>query len=180
MVDLTTTNILLGIMAVVSLFEAVVLIVAGVMGLRMYRELTDQIRTIEQRHVAPIVAQAMPLLAEGKTLAQEGKVLAEEARTLMQTAQRIALRVEHSTSRMDEAVQQTMNKAEHAADRVQVGARKTAGTVIGVVRGVRTAIETFLTDQPNGSRPHARNGRPYDEASYPGSTEEPPLADRPM
>src|SRR5262249_24243799 len=110
MVDLTTTNILLGILAAVSVVELAMLIGAGVMGLRMYREMTDQIRTMEQRHVAPMVAQAMPLLAEGKTLAQEGKVLAEEARTLMQTAQRIALRVEHSTSRMDEAVQQTMNK----------------------------------------------------------------------
>jgi methyl-accepting chemotaxis protein len=180
MADLTTTNILLGIMAVVSLLEAAAIIAAGVMGMRMYREMTEQIRTLEQRHVAPLVAQALPLIAEGKTLAEEGKVLAQEARTLMQTAQRIAGRVEHSTSRMDEAVQETMNKAEHAVDRVQGGVRKTAGTVIGVVRGVRTAIETFLTDQSNGARAHTANGRvPYSEPPYAGSPDA-PLADRPM
>jgi hypothetical protein len=179
MVDLTTTNILLGILAAVSVIELAALIVAGVMGMRMYRELNEQVRTIEQRHIAPLKAEVIPLIAEGKTLAEEGKVLAAEAKTLIQTAHRIALKVEHSTSRMDEAVQDTMDKAEHAATRVQGGVRKTAGTVIGVVRGVRTAIETFLTDQPNGSRPHARNGRPYPQASYPGSAEE-PLADRPL
>jgi Asp-tRNA(Asn)/Glu-tRNA(Gln) amidotransferase B subunit len=179
MVDLSTTNILLGIMAAVSLIEAAALIVAGIMGMRMYRELNEQIRTIEQRHVAPLTAKALPLLEEGRTLAEEGKVLAAEAKALMQSAQRIALRVEHSTSRMDEAVQDTMDKAEQAVDKVQGGVRKTAGTVIGVVRGVRTAIETFLTDHPNGSRSHARNGATHAESSYPGSETVPPV-ERPM
>jgi hypothetical protein len=132
MIDLTTTNVLLGIMAFVSLLEAAVLIGAGVMGLRLYRELTEQIRVLESRHVAPLSAQANQIL---------------------QTVQRISERVEHSTTRVDAAVEGTVHGAEVAVDKVQGGMRKTAGTVIGVVRGVRTAIETFLADMPrNGSR----------------------------
>jgi hypothetical protein len=132
MIDLTTTNVLLGIMAFVSVLEAAVLIAAGVMGLRIYRELTEQIRVLESRHVAPLSAQANQIL---------------------QVVQRISDRVEHSTSRVDAAVEGTVHSAEVAVDKVQGGVRKTAGTVIGVVRGVRTAIETFLADMPqNGAR----------------------------
>jgi hypothetical protein len=44
--------------------------------------------------------------------------------------------------------------------------RKTAGTVVGVVRGVRTAIETFLADQPTNGRPAAGKANGH----QPGST----------
>jgi uncharacterized protein YoxC len=140
MIDLTTTNVLLGIMAVVSVLEALALIAAGVMGLRLYRQtteqikqVTDQVKVLEQRHVEPLAAQATSIL---------------------QTVQRIAARVEHSTTRVDSVVDSTVHGAEVAVDRVQGGMRKTAGTVVGVVRGVRTAIETFLTDTPNGRMGH--------------------------
>jgi len=134
MIDLTTTNVLLGIMALVSVLEAVALIVAGVMGLRIYREVTSQIQTLEQRHVMPLAAHAT---------------------TILQTVQRISDRVEHSTSRVDAAVEGTMQRAEMAVDRMQGGVRKTTGTLVGVVRGVRTAIETFRESSPTrGEDPH--------------------------
>ena len=156
MIDLTTTNVLLGIMAVVSVLEALALIAAGVMGMRLYRQtteqikqVTDQVKVLEQRHVGPLAAQATSIL---------------------QTVQRIAARVEHSTTRVDSVVDSTVHSAEVAVDKVQGGMRKTAGTVVGVVRGVRTAIESFLTDQPpTGRAPHSKgNGhhqRPSPSAS---------------
>lgn len=144
-IDLTTTNVLLGIMAVVSVLEALALIVAGVMGLRLYRQtteqikqVTDQVKVLEQRHVEPLSAQAASIL---------------------QTVQRIAARVEHSTTRVDSVVDSTVHGAEVAVDRVQGGVRKTADTVVGVVRGVRTAIETFLADQPANGRKAADSAR---------------------
>jgi uncharacterized protein YoxC len=153
-VDLTTTNILLGIMAVVSALEGLLLIGAGIMGLRMYRQVTEQIQAIEQRHLVPLTNHVTPLLDEAKKLTTQASPVIDEAKVVMQSVQRMAERVEHSLSRIDDSVQGTINTAEHAVDRVQVGARRTAGTVVGVVRGVRTAIETFLTDQPNGARGH--------------------------
>lgn len=141
MIDLTTTNVLLGIMAFVSLLEAAALIAAGVMGMRLYRQMTAQIEALEQRHVMPLAAQAT---------------------TILETVQRISARVEHSTSRVDAAVEGTMQRAELAVDRVQGGVRKTTGTLVGVVRGVRTAIEAFLTDSPDGRS--RTNGHGHGEA----------------
>jgi uncharacterized protein YoxC len=151
-VDLTTTNILLGIMAVVSALEGIALIAAGVMGMRMYKQVTEQIQAIEQRHLVPLTNHVMPVLDEAKKLTVQASPVIDEAKVVMQSVHRMAERVEHSLSRIDNSVQGTIDTAEHAVDRVQVGARRTAGTVVGVVRGVRTAIETFLTDQPNGAR----------------------------
>jgi uncharacterized protein YoxC len=161
MIDLTTTNVLLGIMAVVSVLEALALIVAGVMGMRLYRQtteqikqVTDQVKVLEQRHVEPLAAQATSIL---------------------QTVQRIAARVEHSTTRVDSVVDSTVHSAEVAVDKVQGGMRKTAGTVVGVVRGVRTAIETFLTDMPPNGASHGKaNGyhKPASSSAASASTSE--------
>jgi len=153
-VDLTTTNVLLGIMAVVSLLEGIALIVAGMMGMRMYRQLSEQIQAVEQRHLVPLTNHVLPLIDDAKKLAVQASPVIDEAKVVMQSVQRMAERAEHSLARMDEAVQGTIDTAEHAVDRVQTGARRTAGTLVGVVRGVRTAIETFLTDQPNGAHGH--------------------------
>lgn len=158
MVDLTTTNVLLGIMAAVSLIEGIALIAAGIIGLRLYREVRAQIDALEQRHLAPLTAKVLPLIDRAAPIVDEAKVLTakaspilDEARVLMQSVQRMSEKAEHSLSRVDDAVQGTMNTAEQAVDRVQVGVRRTTATAVGVVRGVRTAIETFLTDQPHQS-----------------------------
>lgn len=165
MVDLTTTNVLLGIMAAVSVIEGIALIAAGIMGMRMYRDLREQMTAIEQRHLAPLTSRLLPLIEQAAPIVDEAKALTVEAKALtaqafpliddakvvMKSVQRMSERVEHSLSRVDEAVQGTMDSAEQAVDKVQGGVRRTAGTVVGVVRGVRTAIETFLTDQPNGA-----------------------------
>jgi uncharacterized protein YoxC len=161
MPDLTTTNLLLGIMAVVSVIEGIALIVAVVRGQRLYRQLSDQIQTLEQRHLTPFTTRMMPLMDDVKVLTTRAAPLLDDAKTLMESMQHASERVEHSLSRMDEAVQGTIVTAEQAVDKLQGGMRKTAGTVVGVVRGVRTAIETFLADQPNGAkRRHAAQSEP--------------------
>jgi uncharacterized membrane protein required for colicin V production len=123
MVDLTTTNVLLGVMAVVSVLEAIALMVGAVMAYRFYQRVNVQLQVLEEQHVRPLRAQASAIL---------------------ETVQRISSHVEHSTDRVDAAVQGTMERAELAVDTVHNGARRTAGTVVGVLRGVRTAIGTFL------------------------------------
>jgi len=161
MIDLTTTNVLLGIMAAVSVLEALALIGACVMGLRLYRQLTEQITVLETRHVQPLRLQA-------EQLSTQAQAILQNVQPILQTVHRIAERVEHSTSRVDTAVDNTVHKAEVAVDRVQGGMRKTAGTVIGVVRGMRTAIETFLTDEPHrAANMHARGGNGYSEYPSP-------------
>jgi hypothetical protein len=141
MVDLTTTNILLGVMAVVSVLEAIALIAGGILALRLYRDVNAQLQVLEQRHVQPLTAQAAIIL---------------------DTVQRISAHVEHSTTRVDAAVQGTLERAEEAVDRVQGGARRATDTVVGIVRGVRTAIHTFRTE--DGRR--ASTGPDHHPASH--------------
>lgn len=52
--DLDTTNLLLGIMAGVSVLEALALIVLGVMAYRAYRELLQTIHRVEHEQIRPV------------------------------------------------------------------------------------------------------------------------------
>lgn len=64
--DLTTTNVLLGIMAAVSVLEA--LAIAGLLlgGFVVYRRLGRVISGIEERHVAPAAARVNAILDDVK------------------------------------------------------------------------------------------------------------------
>lgn len=64
--DLATTNALLGIMAAVSLFEALVLIVLLGGGFLLYRRMTRLIAGIEERQVAPVTARVNAILDDVK------------------------------------------------------------------------------------------------------------------
>ena len=64
--DLTTTNVLLGIMAAVSLLEAAALIAVLGGGFLMYRRLTRLIAGIEERHIAPVTSRVNAILDDVK------------------------------------------------------------------------------------------------------------------
>ena len=60
--NLDTTNLLLGIMAVVSVFEALVLVAVGVIAYRLYTQTRKTVQEIEARQVAPLVARVNALM----------------------------------------------------------------------------------------------------------------------
>src|SRR5438093_10856255 len=60
--NLDTTNLLLGIMAVVSVLEALVLIGVGVMAYRLYAQTMQTVREIEARQLAPLAARLNALM----------------------------------------------------------------------------------------------------------------------
>ena len=64
--DLTTTNVLLGIMAAVSLLEAAAVIALLGGGYLMYRRLARLISGIETRHITPAMSQVNAVLADVK------------------------------------------------------------------------------------------------------------------
>jgi len=64
--DLSTTNALLGIMAVVSVLEALALIALIGGGLLVYRRLTQVIAGIEERHIAPVSSRVNAILDDVK------------------------------------------------------------------------------------------------------------------
>ena len=60
--NLDTTNLLLGIMAAVSVLEVLVFIGVGVMAYRLYGQAMRTVRDIEARQITPLVARVDALM----------------------------------------------------------------------------------------------------------------------
>ena len=84
--DLTTTNVLLGIMAAVSLLEAVAVLGVFVAGLLVYRRLIRVINGIEERQVAPAAARVNAILDDVKGVTATVKSEAERVDRAVQLA----------------------------------------------------------------------------------------------
>ena len=84
--DLTTTNVLLGIMAAVSLLEAVAVLGVFAAGAMLFRRLMHVIRDIEQRQVAPAVSRVNAILDDVKGVTSTVKEEAERVDHLMHLA----------------------------------------------------------------------------------------------
>jgi len=65
-VDLTTTNVLLGILATVSVLEALSVVALFAGGFMMLRRLMTLIEAVEQRQVAPMTARVNAILDDVK------------------------------------------------------------------------------------------------------------------
>ena len=87
MVNLETTNWLLGAIAVASVVQTLMVVVLGIAGFRFYRQAMAALEELESRHVAPLRRQVDGVLT------QVNHVLSE--------AQSIATRVNHQTERVD-------------------------------------------------------------------------------
>jgi hypothetical protein len=121
--SLETTNLLLGIMAAVSLLEAIALATVGIMTFRLYRRATNAAETIESRHLAPLAAQLSAVLDDLKE---------------------ITTTVKADTERVEHAIQDTIVRIDDTADRMRTNVRVKTRHVVGLVRGVRAAIEEIL------------------------------------
>ena len=64
--DLTTTNVLLGVMAAVSLLEAMAVLGVLLGGFLMYRRVVQVVESIEERQVAPAVTRVNAILDDVK------------------------------------------------------------------------------------------------------------------
>jgi hypothetical protein len=127
--DLSTTNLMLGIMAIVSVLEALVVVGVGVCGWIAYRRVTDLVNGLELRHVVPLRTKVDAILEDVKGVTQ--KVKAE-------------------TERVDDAIRTTIDRVDDTADRVKGNVRIKTSRIVGFIRGLRAAIEAFLNsrDQP--------------------------------
>ena len=64
--DLTTTNVLLGIMAAVSLLEGLAVLGTMLAGLLVYRRVMQVVSSIEERQIAPAAARVNAILDDVK------------------------------------------------------------------------------------------------------------------
>lgn len=84
--DLTTTNVFLGIMAAVSLLQAVAVLGVFVAGILLYRRLMQVINGIEERQVAPAAARVNAILDDVKGVTATVKSEADRADRAVQFA----------------------------------------------------------------------------------------------
>lgn len=124
MTDLGTTNIMLGIMAAVSVLEALVVIGMAVAGYMAYKRVMDLVTGIEERQVAPAMARVNAILDDAKV---------------------VTAKVKDEAERVDTAIRTTMDRVDDTADRVRRNVRAKTSRLVGVVRGARVALEHILT-----------------------------------
>jgi hypothetical protein len=121
--ELGTTNLLLGILAAASVLEALVMIGMGVAGFMAYRRVMVLVDGIETRQVAPAMARLNAILDDVKT---------------------VTATVKEETERVDHAIQTTMGRIDDTASRMRSNVRARTSAVVGLVRGLRVAIEWML------------------------------------
>jgi hypothetical protein len=131
--ELGTTNLLLGIMAAVSVLEALVIIGIGVVGFMAYKKvmaLVEQGMTllhgIEARQVAPAMTRVNAILDDVKGVTATVKSEAE---------------------RVDNAIHSTIDRIDDTADRVRSNVRAKTSSLAAFVRGARAAVEGMLRSE---------------------------------
>jgi hypothetical protein len=140
--NLDTTNVLLGIMAAVSVLEALLLVVAGVMGIRLYRQAMATIREIEERQVAPLTAKVHALMGTVDGILVDVKG--------------ITSRVNQQSERVNSAISSTMDRVDETADRVKSSLAYRVQRVASLVQGLRAAAGTFFNGHSRRDEPHVR------------------------
>jgi hypothetical protein len=143
--NLDTTNLLLGIMAAVSVLEAIVLVAVAVMALKLYRQTLETVRELEQRQVAPLVAKVHTLIGtvDGILIDVKG----------------ITSRLNQQTERVNSAISTTMDRVDETADRVKSSLAYRVQRVANVVQGVRAVLGSFLNGGTRRTEAHDTAGR---------------------
>jgi hypothetical protein len=115
---LDTTNIWLAIIALVSLFEFLLIVIAGVMAYVAYRRTTTAMRRLELEHVVPMAAKV--------------KLALDEIHDLSDRVQRA-----------DDKVRRVVSRVEDVASHVSTVATN-AWPVIGTWRAVSAGVSALL------------------------------------
>ena len=140
--NLDTTNLLLGIMAAVSVLEALLLIGAGVFGWKLYRQAMQAVLDIEQRQVAPLRARVETLMGTVDGILVDVK--------------RVTATVGAQTERVNSAISTTIDRVDETADRVKHSVSYRVGRVLGAVQGARAVVGNLFNGH---TRTAASQGR---------------------
>ena len=135
--NLDTTNMLLGIMAAVSVLEALLLIGLGVGGFMVYRRVMQLVKDLETRQIAPLRDKVDSILLDVKT---------------------VTARVSEQTERVDHAISGTIHRVDETADRVKGSVRDKVNQAVGVARGIRAVIASLMGTEPGQSAAQAAGG----------------------
>jgi gas vesicle protein len=147
--ELGTTNIFLGILAVVSLLQFLLILTAAFLAYRLYNQTMDLLKGIEERQVAPVAAQVSGILNDVKE---------------------ITSRVSGQAERVNEAVRHTLDRVDETADRVRSSMRSRLWRAVATARGVRAAFEAMFAG--NGATTASRASSRTERVGWTGVKQE--------
>ena len=127
--NLETTNVILLVMAIVSVLEALLLIGMGIGGFLLYRRVMQVVTELEARQIAPLREKVDGILADVKA---------------------VTARVSTQTERVDHAISGTIDRVDDTAERMKTTVRDKVNRTVGVFRGIRAVVMSLLTSE---SRP---------------------------
>jgi hypothetical protein len=127
--NLETTNVILLVMAIVSVLEALLLVGLGVGGFLIYRRVMQLVNDLEARQIAPLREKVDAILLDVKA---------------------VTARVSTQTERVDHAISGTIDRVDDTAERMKSTVRDKVNRTVGLVRGIRAVLVSLLT---NESRP---------------------------
>lgn len=128
--NLDTTNVLLGVMAAVSVIQALALIAAGIIGYRLYTQAMQTVRDVEERQIGPLVANVNTLMAKVDGILGDVKD--------------ITSRVTRQTQRVDSAIDSTVHRVDETAGRVRSSVAARVSRMFGLFHGLKEAVDGFL------------------------------------
>jgi hypothetical protein len=132
--NLDTTNVMLAIIAAVSVIQGLVLLGVGIAAFKLYRAATGTMREIDEKRVQPLVAKVDGILTQVHHLAD---------------------RVQKRADKVEAAIDDTVGRVDVTATRVKSSVNDTVHKVSDAVTGIRSAIVNALTTEgraPNGHR----------------------------
>jgi hypothetical protein len=132
--NLGTTNVLLGIMAAVSVLEALLLIGIGVGGFMMYRRVMQLVTDLEVRQIAPLREKVDAILLDVKS---------------------VTARVSQQTERVDHAISGTIHRVDETAGHITYTVKDKVNQVVGVMRGIRAVITSIIGHDHQAAAPAA-------------------------
>ena len=135
--NLGTTNVLLAIMAAVSVLQALLLIGMGVGGFLIYRRVMQLVNDLEARQIAPLREKVDAILADVKA---------------------VTARVSSQTERVDHAITGTIDRVDVTAERVKSSVMDKLNQALGVARGVRAVVMSLLGSESRPKPPATAAG----------------------
>lgn len=137
-VDLSTTNTFLGIMAVVSILQALLLIGLGFGGFVMIRRMMQLINELEARQIAPLREKLDGILGDVKT---------------------VTAGISQQTARVNAAITGTMDRVDDTAHRVTGTVSDSITQVVGVARGVLAVVSSLFSSRSTREPPASAGSR---------------------
>ena len=125
---LDTTNVMLAIIAAVSVLQGLVLVAVGIAGFKLYRMVTATLHELDEKRVKPLAAKVDGILTQVHQLGD---------------------RLHRRADKVESAIEDTVGKVDQTTARVKSSVNDTVHRVTDVVTGLRTAIVNVLTTEPD-------------------------------